>query len=195
MSHRKNIVQGGVFVLLIVAGVLLRIALQGTPNLAPVAAMALFAGYYFGSFGVAIVVPLAIMTISDAFIGGYESSVLVPVYGAMAFPVLLRPILRRVVRRAPRRLREALASFAAIAACSLAGSLVFFVVSNLGVWWTWHPHTLAELWQCMAQAIPFFRYTLAGDQLFACGLFGGHMLATAWLPAPLGERTTAGSSC
>ena len=69
---RQNLVQGVVFVLLVLVGAQVRIWLQDLPNFAPVAALALFAGYYFRSWLLALCLPLSIMAISDLAIGGYD---------------------------------------------------------------------------------------------------------------------------
>ena len=55
------------FMALVASGVALRVTFHDLPNFAPVAAMALFAGYYFRSRIVALCVPLLVMTISDWF--------------------------------------------------------------------------------------------------------------------------------
>ena len=60
------------FVLLVGSGAAMRLACHELPNFAPVAAMALFAGYFFRSALVAACVPLTVMAISDWFLGGYH---------------------------------------------------------------------------------------------------------------------------
>jgi hypothetical protein len=63
-------------------------------------------------------------------------------------------------------------------AASLAGSLVFFAVSNLGVWLGGHlyPHTLAGLAVDYIAGIPFFQATLVGDLIFNTLFFGVALL-------------------
>lgn len=48
-------------------------------------------------------------------------------------------------------------------------SLLFFLVSNLGVWWYWYPHTSVSLITCYSLAIPFYKRTLIGDLTFGYG--------------------------
>ena len=57
---------------------------------------------------------------------------------------------------------------------ALAGSVSFFVVSNLAVWaaWNMYPKTLAGLMTCYTAALPFFRRGLEGDLLFTAVMFG-----------------------
>ncbi len=45
-------------------------------------------------------------------------------------------------------------------------SILFFVVSNFGVWLSWYPRTLQGLLTCYTLALPFYRNTLIGDMVF-----------------------------
>jgi len=64
------------------------------------------------------------------------------------------------------------------AGAALAGSVLFFLITNFGVWWfqSLYPHTLDGLIACYVAAIPFFRNTLLGDLLYTAVLFGGFAL-------------------
>ena len=68
-----------------------------------------------------------------------------------------------------------------IAGAALAGSVSFFIVSNLGVWvaFDMYPHTLAGLGSCYVAAIPFFQQTLTSDLLFTIGIFALPVAAEA----------------
>lgn len=48
-------------------------------------------------------------------------------------------------------------------------SFSFFLISNLGVWWYWYPHTWAGLSTCYLLAVPFYKNTLIGDLVFGYG--------------------------
>jgi hypothetical protein len=48
-------------------------------------------------------------------------------------------------------------------------SFLFFLISNLGVWWYWYDHTLAKLIICYSLAVPFYARTLIGDLFFGYG--------------------------
>ena len=48
-------------------------------------------------------------------------------------------------------------------------SLLFFLMSNFGVWLYWYPHTLNGLAACYLLAVPFYRNTLIGDLVFGYG--------------------------
>ncbi|MFZ0419069.1 MAG: DUF6580 family putative transport protein [Candidatus Sulfotelmatobacter sp.] len=57
---------------------------------------------------------------------------------------------------------------------ALAGSIVFFLVSNFAVWAAWgdlYPMTFAGLLTCYAAGLPFFRRAVEGDLLFTAAMF------------------------
>jgi len=179
MNRRDN-VELAVFCGLVLAGTLARVLLSDWPNFAPVAAIALFAGYFFRSRAVALLVPLAVMGSSDFFIGSYDWHMMALVYGALMLPVFARGMLRRwfSLDEGATPLRAS----AGLLASSLAASVSFFAISNFGawLWYGTYEHTIAGMIHCYVQAIPFFRYTLGGDLFFAVALFGGYALAMSY---------------
>lgn len=57
---------------------------------------------------------------------------------------------------------------------ALAGSIVFFLVSNFAVWAAWrdlYPMTFAGLMTCYAAGLPFFRRAVEGDLFFTAVMF------------------------
>ena len=169
-----------VFCGLISAGIGARLLCRDLPNFAPVAALALFAGYFFASRILAILVPVLVMLGSDWVLGSYNPSLMIVVYGMLTLPVMLRGLLRRHLDFRPDRPRALACSSLGIIGCSLMASIAFFLVTNLAVWYqaSWYPTDAAGLLQCYLQALPFFRYTRSGDLLFSVVLFGGYGLAT-----------------
>ena len=176
---RRTALEGVVFVSLVAAGVGLRVYFEHLPNFAPVAAMALFAGYFFRSALLATAVPLAVMGLSDLQIGGYDWRMMALVYGMLAAPVALRGVLRRHLEIERAKWASAVRALTGLVGCSLAASVLFFVTTNFGswLWFTMYEHSWAGLAHCYVQALPFFRYTLTGDMLFALVLFGGYAAA------------------
>jgi hypothetical protein len=70
---------------------------------------------------------------------------------------------------------------------SLAGSVLFFVVTNFIAWLT-PPLTenaacTAGLLPCYVAAIPFFQWTMLGTLFYSAVLFGGFALLRRKLPA------------
>lgn len=175
---RESVICLAVFVALIAAGALSRVCFRELPNFAPIAAMALFSGYYFRSAKVAVLVPLLAMVLSDLVIGGYEWQMMLVVYGALMLPVALRGLLRKHLRIERGSLESTASALGGLLTCSLASSLFFFLVTNFA-WWPWsmYDHDLAGLILCYQQGIPFFRNTLAGDLFFGNVLFCSYAVA------------------
>jgi hypothetical protein len=135
------------------------------PNVAPIAAMALFAGATFADKRLAFAVPLAPLLLTDLVLGLHITMPFV--YAAFAATVWLGGRLGE--RRTALRL----------GGTALAASVVFFVVTNFGTWLMQdlYPATAAGLVACYWAAIPFFHLTVAGDLLFTALLFGAWALA------------------
>jgi hypothetical protein len=143
------------------------------PNATPIAAMALFGAAHFTDRRAALLVPLLAMALSDLALGYGIHPTLPFVYASFLAIAGLGFLLRRRVT-----------AFTVIGA-SLISSVLFFVVTNLGVWAmsSFYPPTWEGLVACYTAAIPFFRNTLAGDLLYCGVLFGGFALAARQVPA------------
>jgi len=140
------------------------------PNFTPIAAMALFSGAYFGGRALALAAPLAALLLSDLLIGFYPEAIFV--YVSVAATVLIGCLLanRRTMLR--------------VGAAALASSVLFFIVTNFGVWlmMNYYPKTPGGLAACYVAAIPFFQNTVAGDLFYAVLLFGGFKVAELLMP-------------
>ena len=152
------------------------------PNFSPIAAMALFSGAYLPKRSIAFLAPIAALLLSDLFLGFYPEVIFV--YLSVAATVLIGWALSR--RKTAVR----------IGAAALASSLLFYLVTNFGVWLVmdYYPKTAAGLVACYVAAIPFFQNTLAGDLFFTALLFGGFAIAERLVPAlrqPQEARLTA----
>jgi hypothetical protein len=161
-------------VLLVVFAALSRF-LPHPDNFTPIAAMALFGGVYFGR-RYAFIVPLAAMVVSDYFIGFHNT--ILYVYGSFILVGLIGIWLQKHK------------SVGWIFGATLTGSVLFFVVTNFGVWVTGaYPQTFNGLVECYVAAIPFFRNTVLGDLLYVAVLFGLYESAVHFLR--LGEAKQA----
>ena len=147
---------------LIVAGRLLSHA----PNSTPAAAVALFAGFLLARRAAAVGIVVAAMIVTDLFIGLHHVGMMVTVYAALTLPVLLRGVLRSKL------------SVIRVGLCAVSGSLVFFLTTNLAHWFfmDMYDHTAAGLMACYASALPFLRYTMAGDLAWSGLLFGTYAI-------------------
>lgn len=158
------------------------------PNFTPIAAMALFGGAYFQHRAVAFGAPLAAMLLSDLLIG---------FHGGMPFVYAAILLISGMGLAIRSRLNPVW-----IGGAALSASLVFFVVTNFGVWLAGvvfpatglYPFTGAGLVSAFVAAIPFFGNTLAGDVMYTVLLFGGFALAERWFPVLRKELTPAGLS-
>ncbi len=139
-------------------------------NMTPVAAIALFAGVQFDKKSQAFLVPLLSLLLSDAILGFHNQMLFV--YAAIAGIVLVG---FAVIKHR---------STAAIATASLTGSVLFFIVTNFGVWLVTptFSRSVAGLMECYVLAIPFFRNSLIGDLFYTGLLFGTFALAEKAVP-------------
>jgi hypothetical protein len=177
---------------LVLAGMVLAAALARLvphpPNFTPIGAVALFGAAHFPSRWAAFLVPLAALFLSDlgleaatrlGLYGGWMAggtgfhAGMVVVYGTVVLIAALGLLLRRQ--------RTVLT----VAGATLASSVLFFVITNFGVWaeGALYPRTLAGLLTCYRAAVPFFHWTLLGDACYATVLFGGFALAQRRFPA------------
>lgn len=150
---------------LIALGVLSRL-IPHPPNAVAMGALALYAGARLPRRW-AVAVPLAAMFLSDLMLDyGTSRSLFSPVrltsYATFAVIVLLgrlpRPNVGALVR----------------VEMSLGASLLFFLTTNLAVWWwdAMYPRTLQGLTFCYEAALPFFGNTLCADLAGTALLFG-----------------------
>ena len=149
-------------ILIILFAVALRL-LPHPANMAPIAAMALFGGVYLNK-KYALIVPLLSMLFSDVFLGFHNTMIFV--YGSFFITGVIGLWLRKRT------------SFIYLIEASLISSLVFFIITNFGVWLmgNMYPKTVTGLLDCYVMAIPFFRNTILGDLLYVGLFFGGYEL-------------------
>ena len=139
-------------------------------NFTPIAAMALFSGAHFRTRVGAFAVPLAALFISDLFIGLYSSMFVT--YLAFSLIVVIGMSLNEN-RTVPK-----------ILAASVVSSVLFFLISNFGVWMFDHMYSRSGpgLLACYTAALPFFQGTLFGDAAYTAVLFGAFHLAETRFP-------------
>ena len=155
-------------------GVVMRL-LPHPANLAPVGAICLFGGAILPK-KLAWWLPLAMMIISDSIIGFYNGIV----FTWLGF--LLVALLGMGLRGRNNLFRVPFGA--------LVGALIFFIVSNFGVWLMGkiYPLTWAGLVDCYQMALPFLRNTLLGDFAYGWLLFGTYALAIKLIPNPVTQQ-------
>ena len=122
------------------------------PNFAPITGIALFAAAKLNKKMIAFLVPLFCLFITDLILGiGWINLFVYAAFGMISWIGM----------------RQKKVSIPTV----LGSSLLFFVVSNFGVWLLYYPTTLEGLIACFTLAIPFFVNTIAGDLVYTAVLF------------------------
>jgi hypothetical protein len=146
-----------VLISFVVVAVLVRL-LPHPPNVAPITAVALFAGTHFTRKYWALLMPILAMMVTDIFLG---FSFITPfVYLAFVGITSLGFLLKKM-------------NIGTI----LLSSLLFFMVTNLGVWFLYYPNTFEGFTTCFTLALPFFGYSIIGDLFFSAVLLFGYRFA------------------
>lgn len=170
--------RGFVLILFVLVAALSRL-FPHPPNFTAVGAIALFGGAYFKRKYLAFLIPFLALFISDLFLNNVVYAKMFPdsyegfvffregsifIYGAFLLIVLL----------GMTRLKNKI-KLKSVFLTSIIASLLFFIITNFGVWAqsiVLYPKTFSGLMACYIAGIPYFWNTLAGD-LFFCGVFFG----------------------
>ena len=151
---------------LIVAAVIFRI-IPHPFNMTPLIAIVLFAGAKFENKKLAFIIPMLTLFLSDVIISYMNNypllhSTILFTYGTVWLIVLLGTVLKGKF------------NIGKTAGITLLASLLFFVISNFGVWLFSNMYTLnlEGLINCYVMAIPFNKFSWAGDLIFSFALFG-----------------------
>ena len=131
------------------------------PNFTPIIAAAIVSGYFFKNINLSLLILLIAMLISDLFIGFYENVIFV--YASL---LLITFVFHKISSKI---------NFKNLFIYGFAGSLIFFAVSNFGVWALGSPgvydiayeKSLSGLIECYILAIPFFGNTFLSTLIFA----------------------------
>ena len=132
---------------LIVLAILTRL-IPHPPNFAPVTGIALLSAINFNNRFFKFFVPLISLVIFDLIIG--FSLINIFVYLSFIVIVLVGNHFKKI------KLKSILIS-----------SVVFFIISNFGVWLIGYPKTVSGIIMCFTAAIPFFINTILGDLFYS----------------------------
>ena len=176
-QNKRFLVIGGI----IIVAVLSRL-MPHPSNFAPIAAIALFGGAYFNNKKWAYLLPMLAMLFSDILLhftfmlgfrefGGFYPDMIF-VYAAFGLVVGIGTLLRNKI------------NLLSVASGSLAGSVVFYLVTNFGAWLSlpMYPKNIAGLMEAYVAGIPFFTPTLLGDLVYAAIIFGAFELVLMGRP-------------
>lgn len=162
------------------------------PNFTAVGAMAIFGGALYTSWLMRILLPLAIMFITDLVINNvmyasaydgfaWATSGAAYIYGAIVLMVVLGQLIAK-----SSKLKD-------VALASVLGSLVFFLITNFGVWaspMSMYPQSFDGLLASYTAGLPFLINNMVSTLLFSGVLFGAYFFASSKLEAkPLKVRS------
>ena len=144
------------------------------PNFTPIIAVALISGYFFKNINLSLLILLVAMLLSDLFIGFYENMIFV--YASL---LLITFVFHKISKKI---------NFKNLFIYGFAGSFIFFVVSNFGVWVLGSPGVLdvayerniSGLVECYILAIPFFGNTFLSTLIFAYPVIFIYKLLATW---------------
>ena len=117
------------------------------PNFTPITGIALFAVNRFSDKKLAFSLPLLCMVVTDFFIGFHliVPFVYLSIIGISCVGYFSKKISNFTI---------------------LKSSLLFFIISNFGVWLVGYPNSFAGFLACYTMALPFFVNTILGDFFF-----------------------------
>jgi len=132
--------------------------------------MGLFGGAYLKDKRWALMLPVVAMLLADLFLGFHGT--MIWVYGSLIIITAMGFLLNSGVT-----LKNG-------AIATIGGSLLFFLVTNFGVWasGSFYPKTVEGLISCYAAGIPFFGNTLAGSVFYSGLMFFGYEQIRKYLP-------------
>ena len=134
------------------------------PNFTPIIAIGLFSGTYIKNRSLAVFIPIGAMFLSDLFLGFHGTVYFV--YCSLLLVTILGMLLIKKI------------TIKNCTAAALSSSLLFFLITNFGVWLTsgYYPKNIQGILACYTMALPFLGNTLAGTLLYSSVMFGGYKL-------------------
>lgn len=181
-SPNKSIL---IAILLVILGAVSRLIIN-IPNVSILESLALFGGAYFALKRFAFLIPLAAMFASDFIINNTIARQWFPQHEGLVFfsdymiwnvvAIILVVLFGKVLLKK--------ISTARVAGGVLGATLIFWGVSNIGAFLSMpiYPRSIAGLITCFEVAIPFLKYSLAGNAFFALVLFGSYEFLSARFP-------------
>ncbi len=138
-------------------------------NFTAIGALAIFSGAQFSNRGLAFILPLAAMAISDIVIGNGFSLLVYLGFAAMVACGFL-------VRSKVNVTNVVLASF--------ISASVFFLITNFAFFYpvTLYPHNISGILASYTAGLPFFRNMLIGNMVFSAVLFSSFYLLSKRYP-------------
>jgi len=174
MKNILNILKKEIFPISLILILALARLIPHPPNFTPIIAVAIMSGYFFRNIYLSFTVLLVSMLLADLFIGFYGNMLFV--YSSL---FLIAYIFFKISEKI---------NFKNLFIYSFFGSLIFFIISNFGVWALGSPgvydiayeKNLSGLVQCYILAIPFFGNTFLSTLIFAYPAIFIYKSLTTW---------------
>jgi hypothetical protein len=143
-------------------------------NFTPIIAVAIMSGYFFKNVYLSFSVLIVAMLIADVFLGFYEN---------MIFVYISLILISFIFYKFSKKI-----NFKNLFLFSFLGSIIFFVISNFGVWVLESPglnnlpyeKNLSGLIECYILAIPFFHNTFLSTLVFSYSAIYIYKSLPAW---------------
>ena len=125
------------------------------PNFTPVIAVAVMSSYFFSNKYMGLAAMFVSMILADSVIGFYSG--MFYVYFSLVLIILIFSNLAKYI------------NFKNLFLYSLSGSVIFFIITNAGVWFSGllYEKSFQGLLECYYMAIPFFKNTVLSTLIFS----------------------------
>ena len=151
MNHKKlNLI----FIFLVVSLAVVSRLIPHAPNFTPVFAICIWMVTYMSARF--LFLPVIIMFVADCFIGFYDIRLMLFVYLGVVIISLLGFLLKKNK------------NFYKIILTSIFASLIFYFVTNFGVWYlsSWYSHDIYGMINCYIMGLPFLKNSLISDMFY-----------------------------
>ena len=152
-ERNRNIVIASIIILAVLSRLV-----PHPPNFAPITGIALFSSKKINNKLFGIFLPIIPLFISDLFIGislinifVYLSFIIIYFLGSISPEIGVKSVF--------------------------LSSVIFFILTNLGVWYLGYPKNLEGLITCFTLALPFFANTILGDLFYSFIFFRSYKVA------------------
>ena len=152
-ERNKNIVIASIIILAVLSRLV-----PHPPNFAPITGIALFSSKKINNKLFGVFLPIIPLFISDLFIG--ISFINIFVYLSFVIIYFLGSISSKIEVK-----------------LVFLSSVIFFILTNLGVWYLGYPKNVEGLITCFTLAVPFFINTILGDLFYSFIFFRSYKAA------------------
>ena len=152
-ERNRNIVIASIIILAVLSRLV-----PHPPNFAPITGIALFSSKKINNKLFGILFPIIPLFISDLFIG--ISFINIFVYLSFIIIYFLGSISPKIDVKSV-----------------FFSSVIFFILTNLGVWYLGYPKNVEGLITCFTLAVPFFINTILGDLFYSFIFFRSYKVA------------------